>query len=72
MEKVAQIFYNENYADAEEENNEEKEQKSLEKKKLPKIFNQEIMKEIDNCESITYVNSEAAMEQIQLIASFFP
>ena len=37
MEKVAQIFYNENYADAEEENNEEKEQKSLEKKKLPKI-----------------------------------
>jgi hypothetical protein len=67
MEKVAQIFYNENYADAEEENNEEKEQKSLEKKKLPKIFNQEIMKEIDNCESFTYVNSEAAMEQIQLI-----
>lgn len=67
MEKVAQIFYNENYADAEEENNEEKEQKSLEKKKLPKIFNQEIMKEIDNCESFTYVNSEAAMEQTQLI-----
>jgi hypothetical protein len=25
------------------------------------------MKEIDNCESFTYVNSEAAMEQIQLI-----
>jgi len=64
MEKVAQIFYNENYAD---EENEEKQEESQERKKMPKIFNKEVMKDIDNCESFTYVNSEAAMEQIQLI-----
>ena len=64
MEKVAQIFYNENYAD---EENEEKQEQSQERKKMPKIFNKEVMKDIDNCQSFTYVNSEAAMEQIQLI-----
>ena len=64
MEKVAQVFYNENYAD---EENEEKHEQSQERKKLPKIFNKEVMKDIENGESFTYVNSEAAMEQIQLI-----
>ena len=64
MEKVAQIFYNENYAD---EENEEKQEQSQERKKMPKIFNKEVMKDIDNCQSFTYVNSESAMEQIQLI-----
>ena len=61
MEKVAQIFYNENYAD------EEKKEESKETKKMPKIFNKEVLNDIENCESFTYVNSEAAMEQIQLI-----
>ena len=64
MEKVAQVFYNENYADQE---NEEKQEQSQEKKKLPNIFNKDIMNEIENCDNFTYVNSEAAMEQIQLI-----
>ena len=64
MEKVAQIFYNENYADEEKE---EKKEQSQERKKMPKIFNKEVLKDIENCDSFTYVNSEAAMEQIQLI-----
>ena len=64
MEKVAQIFYNENYADEEKE---EKKEESQEKKKLPKIFNKEVIKDIENCGSFTYVNSEATNEQIQLI-----
>ena len=36
-------------------------------KKLPKIFSKEIMKDIENCDNFTYVNSEDAMVQIQLI-----
>jgi len=64
MEKVAQIFYNENYAD---EENEEKKEESQERKKMPKMFNEEVIKDIENCDSFTYVNSETAMEQIQLI-----
>ena len=64
MEKVAQIFYNENYADDDE--NKEKDQ-SQNKKKMPKIFSKDVMTDIENGDSFTYVNSEAAMEQIQLI-----
>ena len=64
MEKVAQVFYNENYAEEEKEENKEQ---SQEKKKLPKIFSKEIMKDIENCDNFTYVNSEDAMVQIQLI-----
>ena len=45
----------------------EKQEQSQERKKMPKIFNKDVMKDIDNCQSFTYVNSEAAMEQIQLI-----
>ena len=62
MEKVAQVFYNENYAEEEKEENKEQ---SQEKKKLPKIFSKEIMKDIENCDNFTYVNSEDAMVQIQ-------
>ena len=64
MEKVAQVFYNQIYAQEEKEENKEQ---SQEKKKLPKIFSKEIMKEIENCDNFTYVNSEDAMVQIQLI-----
>jgi hypothetical protein len=63
MEKVAQIFYNENYAD----DDENKEKDSQNKKKMPKIFSKDVMTDIENGDSFTYVNSEAAMEQIQLI-----
>ena len=62
MEKVAQIFYNENYAD-EEENKE----KSKNVKKMPKIFSKDVLTDIENGESFTYVNSEDATEQIYLI-----
>ena len=62
MEKVAQIFYNENYAD-EDENKE----KSKSVKKMPKIFSKDVLTDIENGESYTYVNSEDAMEQIYLI-----
>ena len=64
MEKVAQIFYNENYADEEKEN---EENNSKEKKKGPKIFNKEIMNDIENGDSYTIVNSETANEQLDLI-----
>ena len=62
MEKVAQIFYNENYAD-EDENKE----KSKNIKKMPKIFNKDVLTDIENGESFTYVNSEDATEQLYLI-----
>ena len=62
MEKVAQIFYNENYADEDE-----KKDKSKNLKKMPQIFSKDILSDIENGESFTYVNSEDATEQIQLI-----
>ena len=62
MEKVAQIFYNENYAD-EDENKE----KSKSIKKMPKIFSKDVLTDIENGESFTYVNSEDATEQLNLI-----
>ena len=62
MEKVAQIFYNENYAD-EDENKE----KSKNLQKMPQIFSKDILTDIENGENFTYVNSEDATEQIQLI-----
>ena len=58
MEKVAQVFYNENYA---EEEKDEKE-KSRKKEKNIVIFNKKIKKDGD---IYTVVTSEAAMKQIQ-------
>ncbi len=63
MEKVAQIFYNENYAEKEKDESSNR----IEKKKGPKIFNKEIMNDIENGDSYTIVNSETANEQILLI-----
>ena len=66
MEKVAQIFYNENYAD------EDKEEEKKNKKKEPnkyniQIFSKKIEEDIENCDVCTVVTSEAAMKQIQKI-----
>ena len=66
MEKVAQIFYNENYGDDEEKDENEKNQKK-EKDKSIEIFTKKIIKEIEKCDACTFVNSETAMNQIQLI-----
>ena len=65
MEKVAQVFYNENYA---EEEKEEKE-KSKKKEKNIIIFNKKITKEIEEGDVYTAVSSEAAMRQIQKMNS---
>ena len=65
MEKVAQVFYNENYA---EEEKEEKE-KSRKKEKNIIIFNKKITKEIEEGDVYTVVSSEAAMRQIQKMNS---
>ena len=61
MEKVAQVFYNENYA---EEEKDEKE-KSRKKEKNIVIFNKKIKKQIEDGDIYTVVTSEAAMKQIQ-------
>ena len=61
MEKVAQVFYNENYA---EEDKDDKE-KSKKKEKNIVIFNKKIKKEIEDGDIYTVVTSEAAMKQIQ-------
>ena len=61
MEKVAQVFYNENYA---EEEKDEKE-KSRKKEKNIVIFNKKIKKEIEEGDIYTVVTSEAAIKQIQ-------
>jgi len=66
MEKVAQIFYNENYAD-DKEGKEETPKKKREKNIL--IFSKKILKEIDNVDIYTVVTSEAAMKQIQKLNS---
>ena len=65
MEKIAQVFYNENYAD--EDENEEEKQKKNKKEKNIQIFSKKIEEEIENCDVFTVVTSEAAMKQIQLI-----
>ena len=62
MEKVAQVFYNENYA---EEEKEEKEKSKKKKEKNILIFSQKIMKDIEEGDIYTVVTSEAAMKQIQ-------
>ena len=66
MEKIAQEFYNENYAD--EDNEEEAKNKKEDKNKKPiQIFSKKITEDIENCDVCTIVTSEAAMKQIQLI-----
>ena len=62
MEKVAQVFYNENYGDEEKDENEKSKKK---KEKNIVIFNQKITKDIENGDIFTVVISEAAMKQIQ-------
>ena len=68
MEKVAQVFYNENYADEDKEE-EEKNKKKKEKgnNKYIQIFSKKITQDIENCDVFTVVTSEAAMKQIQKI-----
>ena len=66
MEKVAQVFYNENYADEEKDENEESKKK---KEKNIVIFSKKIMKEIEDVNIYTVVSSEAAMRQIQKMNS---
>ena len=63
MEKVAQIFYNENYAEEEKKDEEEKSKKKKEKNII--IFSKKIMKEIEDGDVYTVVTSELAMKQIQ-------
>ena len=66
MEKVAQIFYNENYANEKEE---EKGEKPKKKKNNIVIFSKKILKEIDDVDVYTIVTSEEAMKQIQKMNS---
>ena len=61
MEKVAQVFYNENYAEEEKDDK----GKSKKKEKNIVIFNKKIKKEIEDGDIYTVVTSEAAMKQIQ-------
>ena len=65
MEKVAQIFYNDNYADEDKE--EEEENKRKKENKYIQIFSKKITQDIENCDICTVVTSEAAMKQIQII-----
>ena len=70
MEKVAQVFYNENYADEdkeEEEKNKKKKEKDNNSNKYIQIFSKKITQDIENCDVFTVVTSEAAMKQIQII-----
>ena len=61
MEKIAQIFYNENYAD-EDDTQKGKPKKNKEKNII--IFSKKIMKEIEDADIYTAVNSESPMKQI--------
>ena len=68
MEKVAQVFYNENYADEDKEEEEKnKKKKEKDSKKYIQIFSKKITQDIENCDIFTVVTSEAAMKQIQII-----
>ena len=68
MEKVAQVFYNENYADEDKEEEEKnKKKKEKDSKKYIQIFSKKITQDIENCDVFTVVTSEAAMKQIQII-----
>ena len=68
MEKVAQIFYNENYADEDKEEEEKKmKKKENNNNKYIQIFSKKITQDIENCDVFTIVTSEAAMKQIQII-----
>ena len=68
MEKVAQVFYNENYADEDKEEEEKnKKKKDKENNKCVQIFSKKITQEIENCDVFTVVTSEEAMKQIQKI-----
>ena len=68
MEKVAQVFYNENYADEDKEEEEKnKKKKDKESNKYIQIFSKKITQDIENCDVFTVVTSEAAMKQIQKI-----
>ena len=68
MEKVAQVFYNENYADEDKEEEEKnKKKKDKENIKCIQIFSKKITQDIENCDVFTVVTSEAAMRQIQKI-----
>ena len=68
MEKVAQVFYNENYADEDkEEEDKNKKKKEKENNKYIQIFSKKIAQDIENCDVFTVVTSEAAMKQIQKI-----
>jgi hypothetical protein len=61
MEKVAQVFYNENYA---EEDNTPKEKSKKNREKNIIIFSKKIKKEIEDADIYTVVNSESAKKQI--------
>ena len=63
MEKAAQIFYNENYAD-EDDKEEENKEKDINQKYI-KIFSKKITEEIENCEKFTEITSEEPKEEIK-------
>ena len=67
MEKVAQIFYNENYAEEDKEEEEKNKKKDKTNNKYIQIFSKKIAQDIENCDVCTVVTSEAAMKQIQKI-----
>ena len=67
MEKVAQVFYNENYAEEDKEEEEKKKKKEKVNHKEIQIFSKKITQDIENCDIFTVVTSEAAMKQIQKI-----
>ena len=62
MEKIAQIFYNENYADDDKEDGDNN---KIKKEKKIQIFSKKIKQEIEDEDICTVVTSEAATKQIQ-------
>ena len=64
MERIAQIFYNENYAD--EEDKKHSEDKDQNDKNYMQIFSSKIKEEIENCNVNTYVSNENTGKQIEI------
>ena len=59
MEKIAQIFYNENYAD---EDSKPKKNKENNNKEIIKIFSSKIFEDIENCDKCTIVNNDSLVK----------
>ena len=64
MEKVAQVFYNENYAEEDKKLNKDKNSNNTKKEFVLNIFNNNVIEEIEKGDKFTIVSTETAAQDI--------